>query len=221
LAKEKLRGKKAGVFVEVSKVELPDAIQDMLKVQIKQLLERLLALEKMIEKSSCCILNDFEEMNVIFGLIHATAASHYLKTYLQPFTNEVDALTVAVQHLSNRRHGGLIAIKRRDNVEAFIHSGVSMNANLSYSLIEAIFYNGNPLHDGGVLIEQNTIVSAGNIFPTSKQYRGEQKLGTRHRAAIGLSEQTDALVLVVSEETGRISFAVNGKLYPVHPHGLF
>ena len=221
MAKEKLRGKKAGVFVEVSKVELPDAIQDMLKVQIKQLLERLLTLEKMIEKSSCCILNDFEEMNVIFGLIHATAASHYLKTYLQPFTNEVDALTVAVQHLSNRRHGGLIAIKRRDNVEAFIHSGVSMNANLSYSLIEAIFYNGNPLHDGGVLIEQNTIVSAGNIFPTSKQYRGEQKLGTRHRAAIGLSEQTDALVLVVSEETGRISFAVNGKLYPVHPHGLF
>ncbi|WP_235852031.1 sporulation-specific diadenylate cyclase CdaS [Niallia nealsonii] len=206
--------------MEISKVELPEAIRDMLKIQVNQLLERMLALEKMIEESSCCILNDFEEINVIFGIIHATAASHYLKTYLRTFTNEVDILTVAVQHLSNRRHGALIAIKRQANVEAFIHSGVPIYAKLSYSLIEAIFYNGNPLHDGGVLIDQNTIVSAGNIFPTSKQYRGEQKLGTRHRAAIGLSEQTDALVLVVSEETGRISFAVNGKLYPVHPHGL-
>ena len=207
--------------MEISKVELPESIRDELKIQVNQLLERILKLEKMIEESSCCILNDFEEMNAIFGMIHATAASHYLKTYLRPFTNEVEALTVAVQHLSNRRHGALIAIKRQDNIEAFIHSGVSIHARLSYSLLEAIFYNGNPLHDGGVLINHNTVVSAGNIFPTSKQYRGEQKLGTRHRAAIGLSEQTDALVLVVSEETGRISFAINGKLYPVHPHGLF
>lgn len=212
--------KKAGVFVEISKVELPESIRDELKVQVNQLLERILKLEKMIEESSCCVLNDFEEMSVIFSMVHATAASHYLKTYLRPFTNEVGTLTAALQHLSNRRHGALIAIKRKDNVEAFIHSGTPIHARLSYSLIEAIFYNGNPLHDGGVLINQNTIVSAGNIFPTSKQYRGEQKLGTRHRAAIGLSEQTDALVLVVSEETGRISFAVNGKLYPVHPSGL-
>lgn len=125
--------------MEISKVELPEEIRDMLKVQVNQLLERMLTLEKMIEETSCCILNDFEEMNAIFGIVHATAASHYLKTYLKPFTNEVDALTAAVQHLSNRRHGALIAIKRQDNVEAFIHSGVQIYAKLSYSLIEAIF----------------------------------------------------------------------------------
>ena len=87
---------------------------------------------------------------------------------------------------------------------------------MSPSLLESIFYPGNPLHDGAVLVRENQIVSAANVLPLTKTVISGKKLGTRHRAAIGLSEQSDALVLVVSEETGKISFAFGGKLYPVN-----
>ncbi|MFP3670953.1 diadenylate cyclase, partial [Priestia sp. SIMBA_032] len=80
-------------------------------------------------------------------------------------------------------------------------------------LLESIFYPGNPLHDGAVLVKNNHIVSAANILPLTKSTEVDPELGTRHRAAIGLSEKSDALILVVSEETGRTSFALNGILY--------
>lgn len=84
---------------------------------------------------------------------------------------------------------------------------------ITSSLLDSIFHVGSPLHDGAVLIRKDTIDSAANILPlTKKTYKGK-KMGTRHRAAIGLSEQTDALIFVVSEETGKQSFAYKGSLY--------
>lgn len=77
------------------------------------------------------------------------------------------------------------------------------------------FYPGNPLHDGAVLVKNNHIVSAANILPLTRSTEVDPELGTRHRAAIGLSEKSDALILVVSEETGRTSFALNGTLYTI------
>lgn len=82
-------------------------------------------------------------------------------------------------------------------------------------MLEAIFYPGNPLHDGAAIVHGNHIVSAANVLPLTNKVIIGKKLGTRHRAALGLSEQSDALVLVVSEETGRVSFALDGKLYPI------
>lgn len=175
--------------------------------------------QTMVEKD-CCILNDFEEVNKLFKSIHHNAATFYLQLYLEPYTKHLEILTVCAQALSEKRHGALIAIKRKDAIDTLVHSGVPLHAKLSASLLEAIFYPGNPLHDGGVLIEEDTIISAANIFPSAVHFKGKEKVGTRHRAAIGLSEISDALVMVVSEETGRISFALSGALYPIQPGGI-
>jgi len=122
--------------------------------------------------------------------------------------------------MSMRRHGGLIVIEREDSLKSLIQPGVHIGAELTHSLLETIFFPGNPLHDGAVLVNQNLIESAANVLPLSERYTGEKKLGTRHRAALGLSEVSDALIMVVSEETGRISFAFKGNLYPITTHGI-
>lgn len=193
------------------------AMKEQLKDEFQQLTVEIEHLLNTIDSNRCCVLNEFEEIHSIFDDIHTTAASYYLKSYLAPFSDRFEALSAAVQHLSERKHGALMVIKRNEDLTPFIHSGITVNATLSFSLLESIFYPGSPLHDGAVLIDQNTIVSAGNVLPVSKYFAGERKLGTRHRAAIGLSEKTDALIIVVSEETGQAAFALEGKLYPIHP----
>ena len=87
-----------------------------------------------------------------------------------------------------------------------------MYADLSSDLLIAIFYEGNPLHDGGVIIQGDRITCAGAVFPTSNSSKLNRRLGTRHRAALGLAEETDAICIVVSEETGRVSMALKGEL---------
>jgi diadenylate cyclase len=146
--------------------------------------------------------------------VETTASAYYLKSYLSGFTTSFSELSVSIQHLSERRHGALIVIQRTDPLDAFIKEGVSMGASVSSSLLESIFYPGNPLHDGAALIQNNTIHSAANILPLS-YHPMKNKIGTRHRAALGLSEKTDALNIVVSEETGKASFALDGTLYPI------
>ncbi|RKQ32952.1 sporulation-specific diadenylate cyclase CdaS [Oceanobacillus halophilus] len=166
------------------------------------------------------ILNEFDEIHHLFHEVQINAASYYLRSYLAPYTNHFSALSTAIQHLSERNHGALIVIERNDELNTFIHSGVLIHANLSSALLESIFYSGNPLHDGAVLIRNHEIISAANILPVSDRKSNVKKLGTRHRAALGISELTDALVLVVSEETGRATFALDGNLYPIMAKGL-
>ncbi|HWJ77251.1 MAG TPA: sporulation-specific diadenylate cyclase CdaS [Niallia sp.] len=196
---------------------LPKNISNEMEQQLSLLQHKLEDLRHAIQEKDCCILNDFEEANNLFKQIHNRAGTFYLQLYLEPYTEFMEMLTIASQHLSEKRHGALIAIKREDPIENLVHSGIPLHAKLTVSLLESIFYPGNPLHDGGVLIEGEKIISAGNIFPSSLYYRGKDKLGTRHRAAIGLSEVSDCLVIVVSEETGGISFALKGNLYPIQP----
>lgn len=197
-------------------ISMKQHLQDNL-TQIKKEIEDIL---QVINNENCCILSRFEKTNRKFVKLQMNAASFYLNSYLSPFTDRYEALSIAIEHLSERKHGALIVIQRNDSLESYMHSGITVGANLSYSLLESIFYPGSPLHDGAVYIYNNKIVSAGNVLPLSKIYAGESKLGTRHRAAIGLSEQTDALILVISEETGRASFALNGELYPIHPGAI-
>ena len=123
----------------------------------------------------------------------------------------IDAILEVVSHLKSRRIGAILAIERGVSLENFCESGTILNAPLVPRLLEQIFYVNTPLHDGGVVLRGETIVAARCIFPLSQDDVGH---GTRHRAGIGLSEETDAVVVIVSEETGAVSIAYQGRFLP-------
>jgi len=125
------------------------------------------------------------------------------------FTEEI---VKAASYMANRQIGALIAIERVNSLSDFVEIGMRIDALVSRELIISIFNPSSPLHDGGIIIVGNRIMSAGSFFPLATDPDLERELGTRHRAAIGLSLETDALVIVVSEETGIISLAVGGEI---------
>jgi diadenylate cyclase len=119
----------------------------------------------------------------------------------------------AARLLAGSRHGALIVIERETGLhDLTAESGVPINADLHAELLATIFYHGTALHDGAVVISGNRIVAAGVLLPLSQNVLDSERYGTRHRAAIGISEQTDALIVVVSEETGSISLVVRGRI---------
>ena len=118
----------------------------------------------------------------------------------------------AVDYLRKERIGALIVLERDISLGNYIDKAKKLYADLSSDLLISIFYQGNPLHDGGVIIQGDRITCAGAVFPTSSSQKINRRLGTRHRAALGLAEETDAICIVVSEETGRISVALKGEL---------
>ncbi|MFQ3547752.1 MAG: DNA integrity scanning protein DisA nucleotide-binding domain protein [Termitinemataceae bacterium] len=126
---------------------------------------------------------------------------------------QIDVAITAAELLSKQKRGALLVFPRKINVRTFVQPGTMLNAELSSSLIVTIFAYDGPLHDGALLIENGLIVEAGCYLPLSEQQNISKSFGTRHRAALGISEATDAVVLVVSEETGAISIAVEGRLY--------
>ncbi|MBS4220949.1 sporulation-specific diadenylate cyclase CdaS [Bacillus sp. FJAT-49711] len=191
-------------------------MKQTIKEEIGQVILALQANLDVMDQEDYCLLGNFEKIKEHFISIDMKAASFYLNCYLAPFTDKYLELSICIQNMSHRRHGGLIVIQREDVLEPLVKPGISIKADLTHSLLESIFFPGNPLHDGAVMVNANQIVSAANVLPLSDRFVGDKKLGTRHRAALGLSERSDALVLVVSEETGRISFGFNGELYPVN-----
>lgn len=124
----------------------------------------------------------------------------------------VDEIVKSTSFLANRQIGALIAIERANSLADFVEIGMRIDAWVSRELIISIFNTSSPLHDGGMIIGRNKILSAGSFFPLATDPDLERELGTRHRAAIGLSRETDAIVVVVSEETGTISLASEGNL---------
>ena len=118
----------------------------------------------------------------------------------------------AVDYLRKERIGALIVLERDISLGNYIDKAKKLYADLSSDLLIAIFYEGNPLHDGGVIIQGDRITCAGAVFPTSNSPKLNRRLGPRHRAALGLSEETDAICIVVSEETGRVSIALKGEM---------
>ena len=122
---------------------------------------------------------------------------------------------------SRKKEGALIAIQREIGLKRYIESGVGLNADLTSELLQSIFYPSAPMHDGGVIVDGTRVVAAACLFPLSDNAELERTLGTRHRAAIGLSENSDAVVIAVSEENGSISLAINGQLTrDLAPHDL-
>lgn len=119
----------------------------------------------------------------------------------------------ATEYLKRTRIGALIIIERDQSLGEYIEKSKKIYADISSELLISIFFPNNPLHDGGVIIQGDKITSASAVFPTSDNLKISKRLGTRHRAALGISEETDCISLVVSEETGRLSIAIGGELH--------
>ncbi len=124
----------------------------------------------------------------------------------------VDEIVKAVSDLADQKVGALIAVEREIGTRHIQESGTQIDSMVTPELLTSIFFPHTPLHDGGVIIKGDRILSAGCVFPLSQRIELSRSLGTRHRAAIGLTEETDAVVIVVSEETGAISVAYRGRL---------
>lgn len=125
----------------------------------------------------------------------------------------VDAVLIAADQLSKMKRGMLAVFVRHTKLDDLIETGTRLDANLTSALLFTIFSHDTPLHDAACVIQGGKIIAAGCFLPLSEQYDIKKTFGTRHRAALGLSEQTDAVVLVVSEETGAISLAYDSKLH--------
>ncbi len=134
----------------------------------------------------------------------------------QEFKDTIRAVVNATARLSARQHGALIVIQRLDGLEEFNETGVRMNARVSPEILLQIFYPNTPLHDGAVIISNNRLTAASCVMPLSASgiliRSPERQMGLRHRAALGISEVTDAVAVVVSEETGSISIAHSGRM---------
>lgn len=128
----------------------------------------------------------------------------------------VDVLVTAATRLSRRKHGALIVLQRLDSLQEYVSTGIQMDARVTPELLLQIFYPNTPLHDGAVIISGERIIAASCVMPLSTSGSldpsPERQMGLRHRAALGISEESDAIALVVSEETGGISVAQGGKL---------
>ena len=118
-----------------------------------------------------------------------------------------------MDYFRKNKIGALIVIEREVSLQEYIDNSTKIYADISDSLIESLFYPNSALHDGGVIIQGDKITCAGSVFKTSMNQNLSRKLGTRHRAALGIAEESDALALVASEETGRLSIALDSELH--------
>ncbi|MFN4121767.1 MAG: diadenylate cyclase CdaA [Flavobacteriales bacterium] len=125
---------------------------------------------------------------------------------------DYEAVARACQQMALSKTGALIVITHRSELKYYVNSGVSLNARLSADLLESIFFKNNPLHDGAVIIYGDTIKAAKCVLPLTENNEFPPTLGLRHRAAVGITEQSDAIAICVSEQTGEIAFAKNGEL---------
>jgi len=134
----------------------------------------------------------------------------------QALHNTIKAVVTAAARLSAKQHGALIILERRDSLREYTQTGTIMNSVVSPELLLQIFFPNTPLHDGAVLIAKNRIIAAACVMPLSAsgvlKSTADRKMGLRHRAALGISEASDAIAVVVSEETGAISIAQNGRM---------
>jgi diadenylate cyclase len=147
------------------------------------------------------------------GRGHLTALSLKWNNIVSPETARgVSEITKSIEQLAASRTGALLVIERGTGLDDIVATGHVLNARLSADFLLTLFYPGNPMHDGAVLLRDHTVAAAGCILPLSQTQALPRTVGTRHRAALGLSETTDAIVVVVSEETGNISLAHGGTM---------
>jgi diadenylate cyclase len=151
-----------------------------------------------------------EIRRALINLGKSSRFGYFIQETIEIVSEEVSK---AIIQLSDKRIGALIAIERKVPLDAYIRTGIKMEAVVSSDLLVSIFSIYSPLHDGAVIIQEDRIVAAKSILPLTDHPDLSPTLGTRHRAAIGLTEETDAICLAVSEETGSISISVGGDYY--------
>lgn len=126
--------------------------------------------------------------------------------------SSLSTITEAAETLARRRQGALVVLERQSGLQEFVESGVELDAKVSYDLLLTIFNPNTTLHDGAVIVSEGRIVAAASVLPLSTAFLADRQLGLRHRAAIGVTEESDAIAVVVSEERGTISIAHNGRI---------
>ena len=131
---------------------------------------------------------------------------------LQVFNRMIEQVVRATNKLALKNTGALIVFENETGLENYANTGIRINGDLTAEFLEAIFFPNSPLHDGAVIVRGNQILAAGAVLPLADEGSVHERMGTRHRAALGLSMQTDAVVLIVSEELGQITVAHEGKL---------
>jgi uncharacterized protein (TIGR00159 family) len=134
----------------------------------------------------------------------------FLKTEVETET-DIDAIIAACNKMGTTQTGALIVLERNNNLDFLTGTGDNMNISVTQAIIESIFFKNSPLHDGAIIIENNVVKATRVILPVNNEKNIPQRFGLRHRAAIGITEKTDALAIVVSEETGQISYIKNGE----------
>lgn len=163
-----------------------------------------------------------DEIRRFFSRIGSTqkwGALNYIKRFFGNSNIEQDKsnldliqIVLACRNLAKSSTGGLIILTRNNDLDFYLQSGEPINASINSRLIENIFFKNSPLHDGALIISNRSLKAAACILPVSKNQSIPKRMGLRHRAALGITEQSDAIAIVVSEETGHISWAVNGIL---------
>lgn len=171
----------------------------------------------LLEANGSCeeVFEQFSRIKHATREIEGIMLTNQLKKCFLTEVPKLRELFTTIQSMRNKGYGALIVIERKDAIEEIIsrnNLGVIIDAKLSGKLLENIFYPGTPLHDGAAVIRGERIFSAGSVLPLTRQIVAEKKLGTRHMAALGLSEVCDAVVIVISEETKRVSIALRGEL---------
>ena len=157
---------------------------------------------------------------LLVGTKTTTAGDTFRKRFLfwkrnisQNSVINVEPYIQACMHMSQSKTGALIIFKRQNELDDIIATGERIDATVSSALLEALFFKNSPLHDGAVIVRRNTILAARCILPVSSNSQIDPNLGLRHRSAIGISEQIDVVSVVVSEETGAISYVVDGQIH--------
>lgn len=162
-----------------------------------------------------------DEIRRFFSRIGSSQKWTFLSSLKKIFSNNVEnentdfklvQIVLACRNLAKNSTGGLIVLTRSNDLDFYFQSGEQINATINSRLIENIFFKNSPLHDGAMIITNGKIKAAACILPVSKNQSIPKRMGLRHRAALGVSELSDAIAIVISEETGHISWAINGQL---------
>ncbi len=195
--------------------------QNLLMDQLEALKTRIMGihadipcLKEHLELSN--LLQKLYEIREKLNQLEKTLLQTHLKCSISPGIQIPGPVILALSRLSEKRHGAIIAITQNDNLDDLLEGGIHIDAPIRVPLLENLFYPGSPLHDGAVIIRDNRIQKAGVLLPLAPHSVEIDRLGlaSRHRAALGLSRASDALVIAVSEEKGWISIALNDQLYP-------